>query len=166
MTEQSTPVSATGGTPAVLVALLAALGATFVAAVTVPGTVVAVAGTAALGAGTVHDARRVRLAGAAVLVGAVAYGSYAGLPVSVVLGGVVAAVVAADAADRAVALDAQVPAAATGRAVARGVGTTLLAAGLSAGLGYAAFRLTAGEVPAAAAALLVVGALLSAAALR
>ncbi|MFD1646469.1 DUF7519 family protein [Haloarchaeobius litoreus] len=156
----------TGGTPAVLVALVAALAATFVASVTVPGTAIAVAGTAGLGAGTVHEGRRTRLAGAALLVGAVAYGAYGGLPIPVVLGGTVAALVAADGAERAVALDAQVPDAPTGRLVLRRTGTTLLVGTVAAGLGYGAYRVGSGEAPAAAAALLLVGALLSAAALR
>ncbi|MFC4408678.1 DUF7519 family protein [Haloarchaeobius iranensis] len=158
--------SPTGGTPAVLLALVAALAATFVAAVTVPGTAIAVAGTAALGAGTVHDGRRTRLAGGALLLGAVAYGAYGGLPIPVVLGGTVAALVAIDGAERAVALDAQVPDAATARLVLRRTGTTLVVATVVAGLGYGAYRVGSGEAPAAAAALLLVGALLSAAALR
>jgi len=166
MTAQPSGHHVTGGAPAVLVALVAALAATFVAAVTVPGTVVAVAGTAALGAGTVHDGRRMRLTGAALLVGSVAYGAYGGLPIPAVLGGTVAALVAADGAERAVALDAQVPDAATGRLVLRRTGTTLLVASVAAGVGYGAYRVGSGEAPAAAAALLLVGALLSAAALR
>lgn len=156
----------TGGTPAVLLALVAALAGTFVASVTVVGTALAVAGTAALGAGTVHDGHRLRLGGGAVLVGAVAYGSYGGLPIPAVLGGTVAALVAVDGAERAVVLDAQVPDAATGRLVLRRTGTTLLVGTLAAGLGYAAYRVGSGAAPAAAAALLLVGALLSAAALR
>jgi hypothetical protein len=156
----------TGGTPAVLLALVAALAATFVAAVTVPGTAVAVAGTAALGAGTVHDGRRTRLVGGALLLGAVAYGAYGGLPIPAVLGGTVAALVAVDCAERSVALDAQVPDAATVRLVLRRTCTTLLVGGVAAGLGYGAYRVGSGEAPAPAAALLVVGALLSAAALR
>lgn len=166
MTDHPDEALGSGGTPAVGVALLAALAATFVASVTVPGTAVAVAATAALGAGTVHDRRRLRLAGGALLVGAVCYGAYAGLPVPVVLGGTVAAVVAADGAERAVALDAQVPAAATARLVARGSGTTLAVGGVAAVLGYGAYRVGTGAAPAPAAALLLVGALLTAAALR
>lgn len=156
----------TGGRPAVAVALLAALAATFVAAVTVPGTAVAVGGTVALGGGIAHDSRRGRLAGATLLLAAVCYGAYAGLPVGVVLGGTVAALVAADAGERAVALDAHVPGASTGRVVGRGAGTTLAAGGVAAGVGYASFQVTAGEAPSGAAAVLVVGALLIAAALR
>jgi hypothetical protein len=159
----STP---TGGTPAVLLALVAALAATFVASVTVLGTVVAVAGTAALGAGTVHDGRRTRLAGAALLLGSVAYGAYGGLPIPAVLGGTVAALVAIDGAERSVALDAQVPDAATVRLVIRRTGSTLLVATIAAGLGYGAYRVGSGGAPAPAAALLLVGGLLSAAALR
>ncbi|WP_440989055.1 DUF7519 family protein [Haloarchaeobius baliensis] len=166
MTETDSSGLATGGTPAVLVALVAALAVTFVASVTVPGTVVAVAGTAALGAGTVHDGRRLRLVGAALLVGSVTYGAYGGLPIPAVLGGTIAALVAADGGERAVALDAQVPRAATARLVLRRTGTTLLVAAVAAGLGYGAYRVGSGEAPAAAAALLLVGALLSAAALR
>jgi len=158
--------SLTGGTPAVLLALVGALAATFVAAVTVPGTAIAVAGTAALGAGTVHDGRRTRLAGGALLLGAVAYGAYGGLPIPAVLGGAVAALVAIDGAERSVALDAQVPDAATFRLVLRRTGTTLLVATVAAGLGYGAYRIGSGQAPAPAAALLLVGALLSAAALR
>ncbi|WP_267640572.1 DUF7519 family protein [Haloarchaeobius amylolyticus] len=152
--------------PGVWVALAAALVVTFLAAVSLAGTVLAVAGTGLLGAGAIHDSRRGRRLGALALLSAVLLGAYGGLPVRVVLLGVVGVFVAYDAAARATSLDRLVPAAETARFELLASGRIAVVAGAVAGVGYAAYRLSVGSVPPTGVALLVVGSFLSILALR
>ncbi|WP_439027276.1 DUF7519 family protein [Haloarchaeobius sp. DT45] len=160
------PVSDTSPRPGTWVAFAAALGVTFLTAVSVVATVVAVAGTALLGAGALHDSHRGRRTGAVALLLAVCIGAYGGLPVPVVLLGVVGVTVAYDSAARAASLARQVSAAESTRFELVASARTTILAGGTAGLGYAVYRLSFGSVPPTGVALLLVGSFLSLLAMR